>query len=245
MTTDYDPIAGQYKRSKLQPWRAHIESYTLMGLLGDLSGKTVVDVACGDGYYTRLLRARGASRARGVDLSERMIELARVQEAERPLGIAYDVGDAKDLQLAADHDVAVAAYLLNYARDAAELRAMCRGLARCLKPGGRFVTVNQSAALDFRAAPSYRAYGFETTAAGEWREGTPITWTFYLDDGPFSIENYHLDVATHEEALRSAGFREIRWYPPRLSPEGESDFGREFWSAFLDRSPITFLECVK
>ena len=245
MTTDYDPIAGQYKRSKLQPWRAHIESFTLMGLLGDLSGKTVVDVACRDGYYTRLLRARGASLVRGVDLSERMVELARAEEAERPLGIAYDVGDARDLRLTADHDFAVAAYLLNYARDASELRAMCRSLARCLTSGGRFVTVNQSATLDFRAAPSYRTYGFETTAAGEWREGTPITWTFYLDDGPFSIENYHLDVATHEEALRSAGFREIRWHPPRLSPEGESAFGRESWSVFLERSPITFLECVK
>ena len=245
MTTDYDPIAERYKRSKLQPWRAHVESYTLTALVGDPAGKAVVDVACGDGYYTRLLRARGASPVRGVDLSERMVELARAQEAERPLGIAYEVGDARDLRLAATHDLAVAAYLLNYARDAAELGAMCRSLARCLKPGGRFVTVNQSAALDFRAAPSYRAYGFETTAIGAWREGTPITWTFYLDDGPFSIENYHLDPATHEAALRSAGFREICWHPPRLSPEGESTFGREFWGVFLERSPITFLECVK
>jgi toxoflavin synthase len=245
MTTDYDPIAEQYKRSKLQPWRAHIESYTLLALVGDPSGKATVDVACGDGYYTRLLSAHGASPVRGVDLSERMVELARAQEAEHPLGIAYEVGDARDLRLAAAHDLAVAAYLLNYARDAAELGAMCRSLARCLKPGGRFVTVNQSAALDFRSAPSYRVYGFETTAASAWREGTPITWTFYLDDGPFSIENYHLDAATHEAALRSAGFREIRWHAPRLSPEGESAFGREFWSVFLDSPPITFLECVK
>ena len=76
MTTDYDPIAEQYKRSKLQPWRTHVESYTLMGLLGDLSGKSVVDVACGDGYYTRLLRAHGARTVRGIDLSERMIALS-------------------------------------------------------------------------------------------------------------------------------------------------------------------------
>jgi len=27
--------------------------------------------------------------------------------------------------------------------------------------------------------------------------------------------------------------------------EGESAFGREFWSVFLDQSPITFIECVK
>jgi ubiquinone/menaquinone biosynthesis C-methylase UbiE len=245
MTTDYDPIAQQYKRSKLQPWRTHIESYALMALVGNLSGKTVVDVACGDGYYTRLLRASGASKVRGVDLSARMVELARAQEAERPLGIEYLVGDARDLGLAPEHDVAVAAYLLNYARDRAEIGAMCRSLARCLKLGGRFVTVNQSATLDVRSAPSYRTYGFETTAAGEWREGTPITWTFYLDDGPFSIENYHLDAATHEEELRSAGFTEVRWHAARLSPEGESAYGREFWATFLARSPISFIECVK
>ena len=245
MTTDYDPIAEQYKRSKLQPWRTYIESFTLMGLLSALEDRTVVDVACGEGYYTRLLRARGASKVRGVDLSAHMVELARAQEAQHSLGIEYLVGDARDLGLPAEHDLAVAAYLLNYARDRSELGAMCRSLVRCLKPGVRFVTVNQSAALDFRSAPSYRAYGFETSAAGEWREGTPITWTFYLDDGPLAIENYHLDVATPEDELRSPGFREVRWHAPRLSPEGESAFGREFWDTFLDQSPITFIECVK
>ena len=245
MTTDYDPIAEQYKRAKLQSWRTHVESFTLMNLLGDLSGKSVVDVACGDGYYTRRLRAHGAARALGVDLSERMIELARAQEREHRLGIDYEVGDGRDLRLPAQPDIVAAAYLLNYARDRAELGAMCASIARCLPPGGRFVTVNQNPALDFRAAPSFRPYGFETTTAGKWREGTPITWTFYLEDGPFSIENYHLEVATHEEALRSAGFRQIRWHSPQLSPEGEAAFGRAFWNALLDHSPITFLECAK
>jgi hypothetical protein len=35
MTTNYDTIAEQYKRAKRQPWRAHIEAYTLMGLPGE------------------------------------------------------------------------------------------------------------------------------------------------------------------------------------------------------------------
>src|SRR5204863_641448 len=117
VTTDYDPIAEQYKRAKLQPWRTHVESYTLIGLLGDLSGKSVVDVACGDGYYTRLLRAHGARSVRGIDLSERMIALARAQEQARPLGIEYEVGDGRDLKLATQPDIVAAAYLLNYARD--------------------------------------------------------------------------------------------------------------------------------
>ena len=94
MTTNYDPIAEQYQRSKLQPWRAHIETYTLMGLLGELSGKSVLDVACGEGFYTRLLRGVGAERVVGVDLSPGMIALARSQESVAPLGIDYAVGEA-------------------------------------------------------------------------------------------------------------------------------------------------------
>ena len=41
----------------------------------------------------------------------------------------------------------------------------------------------------------------------------------------FAIENYHLDAAAHEEALRGAGFREVRWHAPRLSAEGEAALG--------------------
>ena len=37
MTTNYDPIAEQYKRAKEQPWRAHIASHGLSRRNGPLS----------------------------------------------------------------------------------------------------------------------------------------------------------------------------------------------------------------
>jgi 2-polyprenyl-3-methyl-5-hydroxy-6-metoxy-1,4-benzoquinol methylase len=245
MTTDYDPIAEQYKRSKMQPWRTYIESYTLMKLVGDLKNKSVVDFACGEGFFSRLLRLQGAAKVLGVDLSERMIELARQQEAAQPLGIEYRVGDGRNLKLPPEHDLAVAAYLLNYARNREELGAMCRSVAGCLKPGGRFVTVNTNPGLDFHSAPSYQKYDFEAKIASDRREGTPITWIFFLEDSSFEIENYYLDVPIHEEAFRSAGFREIRWHQPALSPQGEAIYGREFWADFLNHPPVIFIECVK
>ncbi|HUK08950.1 MAG TPA: methyltransferase domain-containing protein [Stellaceae bacterium] len=243
MTTNYDPIAEQYKRSKQQPWRAHVEAFTLMKLIGDPTGKTVIDIACGEGFYTRMIRQRGAAKVTGVDLSEKMIGLARAGETQQRLGIEYIVGDGRDIGVAADYDLAVAAYFLNYAHDRTELNAMCRGIARCLKPGGRFVTVNSNPACAFSSAPSYRKYGFETSVVGPFREGAPVTWTFYLEDGPFNIENYFHNVAIHEEALHTAGFRDIRWHQPMLSPEGLSAFGRDYWSTLLDRPPVTFIEC--
>ena len=234
MTTNYDPIAEQYKRSKRQPWRAYIEAFTLMRLIGNPTGKTVIDIACGEGFYTRMIRQRGAAKVTGVDLSEKMIGLARTSEAQQRLGIDYIVGDGRDLGVAANYDLAVAAYFLNYAHYRDELNAMCSGIARCLKPGGRFVTVNCNPVCNFPASPSYRKYGFETSVVGPFREGAPITWTFYLEDGPFAVENYFLSVEIHEEALRAAGFRDICWHEPILSPEGQSAYGRDYWSALLD-----------
>lgn len=245
MTTDYDPIAEQYKRSKQQPWRTYVECFTLMELVGDPRGKTVLDVACGEGFYTRMIRQRGAARVTGVDLSQGMIDLARRQDAQDQLGIEYCVADARELSETDQFDLSVAAYLLNYARTRDELQAMCDGIARALKSGGRFVTVNCNPALTFPTAPSYRQYGFETSVVGSWQEGAPIKWTFYLSDGSFDIENYYLNVAIHEQAFREAGFREIRWHSPRLSPEGLLGYDREFWSSLLDQPPMTFIECVK
>ena len=35
MTTDYDPIADQYRRAKQQPWRGYLQSSSVLALIGD------------------------------------------------------------------------------------------------------------------------------------------------------------------------------------------------------------------
>ncbi|MDB5348870.1 MAG: hypothetical protein JWN86_117 [Planctomycetota bacterium] len=242
MPTDYDAIADGYKRAKQQPWRHHIETFTLLDVIGSLDGRKVVDLACGEGFYTRLLRAHGASEVLGIDLSEGMIHLAREEEENNALGIDYQVNDVRSLNLDRKFDLAIAAYLLNYARNESELLAMCVSIANCLRPGGRFVTVNANPEMDFRRLPSFRQYGFDVGFDGEVVEGTPFTWTFYLEDGPISVENYHLGLAAHERSLRSAGFVDVVWHRPRLSPDRTGE--REgFWSTFLKEAPVIFMEC--
>jgi ubiquinone/menaquinone biosynthesis C-methylase UbiE len=245
MSTNYDPIAEQYQRAKQQLWRSFVESYTLMELIGDPTGLSVIDLACGEGFYTRKLRQLGAHRVRGADLSGAMIDLARAQEAHHQLGIEYIAADARALNPSDKVDLVVAAYLLNYAQDPGELQAMCDGVSRCLRPGGRFVTVNANPLLHFPTAPSYRKYGFETQVPSLWREGAPIRWIFHLSDGAFEVENYHLNRDSHETALGRAGFQTIQWLPPRVSPEGLTRHGMSYWRDLLEYPPFIFMECVK
>ena len=53
MTTNYEPIAQGYQQSKQQPWRTFVERFTLLELIGGLGGQSVLDLACGEGYYSR------------------------------------------------------------------------------------------------------------------------------------------------------------------------------------------------
>lgn len=245
MPTPYDDIAEQYKRSKHVVWRYHIEQYSLLELLGDVRGKSVLDLACGEGHYTRLLKALGAARVAGVDISSKMIELGESTEQQTPLGIEYRVADAATVRFADTFDMVTAAYLLNYARTGDELLAMCRAIARNLKPGGRFVTVNNNPAQHVSQFHITRKYGFVKSAEGEIRNGTPLRYTFFIGDETFHVENFHLDVATHEWALREAGFSSIQWHAAKLSPAEANGPNREFWEDFFPDPPVILLECRK
>jgi ubiquinone/menaquinone biosynthesis C-methylase UbiE len=245
MPTQYNDIAEQYKRSKQVPWRYHIEQHSLFELLGDVSGRSVLDLACGEGQYTRLLKRLGASRVVGVDLSSKMIELADKTEREDPLGVAYIVGDAQSIKVPGSFDLVVAAYLLNYARSPEEMLAMCGTISGSLKPGGRFLTVNNNPAQHVSQFDATRKYGFVKSTRDEIANGTPIRYTFFNDGETFHIENYHLDRTTHEWALREAGLSEIHWHSMQLSPAEASGPDPDYWNDFFRDPPVILLAASK
>ena len=245
MTTDYDKIAKEYQESKLQPWRTHIERHTLLRLTGQIQGLKTLDLACGEGYYTRLLRRLGAEPIIGLDLSQGMIDLAIGEENAKPLGIQYFVGNASQADFGASFDLVFAAYLLNYASTSAELLAMCEAIARNLKPGGRFVTVNNNPEDPPSNFETGRTYGYSKHLLGPLEDGAPIVWRFHLPEGTFEVTNYYLSPATVERALQTAGLTNIRWHRPQVSPEGQEKWSEAYWRPFLENPPITCFECVK
>lgn len=247
MTTDYNQIADRYRMGKVQPWRTRVEAFSLMTRIGDLTGKTVVDVACGEGFFTRQLCEAGAAQVVGVDLSEQMIALAREQEARKPLGIEYRVEDARVPGPPQAFDLAVAAWLLVYARTREELGAMCRGVARRLAPGGRFVTLTANPDLVRWQSrpPNYRTYGFDIRLPVSVCEGAPIVWTIHLDDSSFEIENYYLPMAAHESAFHEAGFRNVSVHLPTLAPHPQGADEGDNWAEMLTYPPMILIEGVK
>jgi ubiquinone/menaquinone biosynthesis C-methylase UbiE len=70
MSAEYDRFTRQYQLSKRLPFRLFSEIPDHLALLGDVTGLSVLDLACGDGFYTRRIKKAGADRVVGVDLSE-------------------------------------------------------------------------------------------------------------------------------------------------------------------------------
>ena len=122
----YDHIGSKYDEYARTATLKRAESYTFFRMVGTLDGQRVLDLACGFGFYTRLLKQRGAAQVVGVDISPEMIRLARQQEQAEPLGITYQVGDAVALPRLGHFDLVTAVNLLNYAESKDQMLSMCR-----------------------------------------------------------------------------------------------------------------------
>jgi SAM-dependent methyltransferase len=115
-------------------YREHFNNPAMLRFIGDLNGKTALDAGCGEGYNTRLL-ARAGARMVGIDISPRMIDLARQEERNEPLGIRYEVASFCDLSLLEDasFDVVVSFMAL---MDGPDFGSAAREIHRVLRPAG-------------------------------------------------------------------------------------------------------------
>ncbi len=109
-----------------------LEQPVMRALLPDLSGKTVLDLGCGYGRSCADAVARGACRVVGIDLSERMLEVARRENADPK--IVYrrmDISQAGGL--GERFDLVYSSLAFHYIPDFA---ALVRVLAGLVRPGG-------------------------------------------------------------------------------------------------------------
>jgi hypothetical protein len=115
-------------------------------------------------------------------------------------------------------------------------------VARHLKPNGKLVAVISRGDQPVSAYPKITKYGFSKSTPGELVEGAPITITFHLDTGDFSIVNPCLYQSTMEKGFTDAGLRQQVWQPPLVSPEGLAQFGENYWNDFLEEPALIFVE---
>ncbi len=136
VTPRYDAVADFYAEG----WSDELGGPVNLGLfelLGEVDGRSVLEIACGQGHVTRGLARRGAVMT-GVELSTGMITRAIDAESAEPLGIHYEHGDVGDPDILAGRtfDAVVCRFALG---DIDDLPAALSTVRRVLAPGGVFV----------------------------------------------------------------------------------------------------------
>jgi len=231
-TAQYDHIGSKYDEYARTATLKRAESYTFFRMVGELAGQRVLDLACGFGFYTRQLKRRGAVQVVGVDISPEMVRLARAKEQEDPTGVEYRVGDAINLPLLGPFDLVTAVYLLNYAESKDQMLGMCRSAYDNLVAGGRFVvyTVNPAFTL---SKPNSTKYG--VTMLRQTPEGDRYMCDLeFVTEPPTPYQHPQWNQATHEWAMKEAGFRQFAWHPSEVAPEDVTHYGEAYWRDFHD-----------
>ena len=104
-------------------------------------GMTVIDLCCGDGYFTAAIaRQVGSGRVLAIDIDPEMLEQAKA--ACQGMGnCVWMLGDAREVGRLA-HDRADYVLIANTFHGVPDKAALAREAAVVLKPEGRFAIVN-------------------------------------------------------------------------------------------------------
>ncbi|MEU1232048.1 class I SAM-dependent methyltransferase [Streptomyces sp. NPDC005828] len=239
----YDEIGEAFEGFKSLPLTKYGEVPSFLGMVGDVRGRSVLDLASGTGFYSRELKRRGASEVLGIDISGEMVAAAQAFEESEPLGVRYEVGDVAELrEFDEPFDLALGVQLLNYAPDVAAMERMCRNVHRSLRPGGEFFVLAQKPDYRFDG-PSLEKYGFLCEATGEEIETGPRVRITALLDPPISFVGACPRREVYEGSLRAAGFSELTWVPLEVSEAGVREYGADFWADCLANPPFELLRC--
>jgi 2-polyprenyl-3-methyl-5-hydroxy-6-metoxy-1,4-benzoquinol methylase len=191
----YDNFATADSEMVTKREQAGIEQEPIMPhflkLLGEVSGLTVLDAGCGQGYLARILTRRGA-HVTGIDISPNLIQIARQQDPDYQ--ITYQVADlCHPLPEYRHHfDLAVSHFVLD---DVYDYKGFLSTLGSLLKPGHRLVlSMNNPYSLVVRG--HVRDY-FDT--------GKPYSYRGMAEAG-VKVHFYHHTLEEYLDACFAAGF---------------------------------------
>ncbi len=128
----------------------------LIRMLGEIKGKHVLDLACGQGYFSRAMRAQSATVV-GVDISKELIALAQQKNKDDKHKIDFFASSADDLFMIKDKSQDIVVCVLAI-QNIEKLNDTIRECARVIKPHGKLYLVMNHPA--FRI-PQASDWGFD------------------------------------------------------------------------------------
>lgn len=218
---DWNRLAEDYEafRGESGTYNEIVEIPAMLSLIGDVKNKTVLDAGCGHGYYSIFLEKKGAT-VTGIDIFEKMIELAKKNAEEASIKCHFFVCDMQDLSMFKSNmfDLVTSSIVVGYLDD---LGKSFREVYRVLRPRGIFTFSENHPIL-----------------RGQWekdQEGTRLHWNLdnyfqrSIDIDKWGTQSgrvietssRHRTIQDYFDALISARFLVERLIEPEPIDEGK------------------------
>ncbi len=185
----------------------------IFAMLAPKPGERILDLGCGDGTLTAEIRAAGAD-VLGVDLSDELLAVARMK------GLNVRKSDGHELDFVREFDAVFSNAALHWMR-APDL--VIAGVARALKPRGRFVGElgghGNVAAIATAMRAVGRMRGGDPALVAPWYFPTVEDYTSLLAKNGFTVQ----DIALVSR--------------PTLLKTGMEGWLRTFGRSFFDQFP--------
>jgi 2-polyprenyl-3-methyl-5-hydroxy-6-metoxy-1,4-benzoquinol methylase len=218
-------------------FRDELNNPGMFQLIGNVKDHLVLDVACGEGYNTRILARKGAT-VTGIDLSKKLIKHAKSQEEKDRLGISYSVSDSTDLSRfpARRFDLVTCFMAL---MDIENYDAAIREIARIMKDEGRFIFSITHPCFKYSA----KTRKIERIARYFGIRSEKVSWRMERLLRPFETTSFHRTLTDYSNALHKHGLLIRRLLEPKPTKSGSAKFP-PLKQVFLRPHSITF-ETIK
>jgi SAM-dependent methyltransferase len=203
----YDAMARDYDADNAaNPWNAYYERPGIISLLGDVTGRRVLEIGCGAGLLTSWLVERGAE-VTGVDVSPEMVRLAERCAAGKAKLVVADLGEPLSFASDAAYDLVVGSLVLHYVRDWVPL---LKELRRVLAVGGAVVFSTHHPALDWQLSSPEDYFALKQVTEN-WDKGA----------GSYEVTFWRRPLRDMTSAIFAAGLAIERLEEPEPLPELE------------------------
>ena len=193
------------------------EWQTLKDLLPDFTGKRVLDLGCGYGWHCLYAAEHGAASVVGVDLSEKMLEVARKKNTFS--NITYLQASIDEVTFDAESfDIVISSLAIHYIADFGKL---AKNIAQWLVPEGQLIFSVEH--------PIFTAEGSQDWSYNEAGKITHFPVDNYFYEGKRTahflgsdVTKYHRTLTTYLDMLLTNGFQIKRIVEP-MPPENMLD----------------------
>ena len=237
--TNFNDLPHYGDDVRRDPFRFGLHYPAIGAELGNIAGKLVLDIGCGDCELPIVLARSGASVV-GIDPSRLQIEAARRNAKAEKVAIEYVCVPQRGFSDSRRFDAATSNMVLPYATSIRDLSDFFRCARLHLEAGKKFVSVTLN--------PGFSRFDERIGPRRFVKRGDHEVEVQYLEKSgeirlaPTLIQYRWDDYA---RAVSDAGMLIEAWRPMRATTDAISTHGGEFWKRCHEAQPFALLVARK